>query len=300
MRVEAGHYWQVLPIKYDQSVPRTQQRFASNRQFRPWGNSQLFVDSRVHFLSSWVHGLRQRLLLRPTISPFRRVGVDQMKRIALVITVCILSSGCRAPMPNINSFGPYGATRVPPPGTSGYGTQQPYYAPPTSVAPPTSPTSGPVGTGFRDSTQNRWSNILDPSSGPIAKNNTWAPTRPISSKTPAIDLDNVDVALASHNGAIMATPSLVVDNNQAVRIVSTPTTSTLPQLRGMVVNDATRVGEPRQFVPSGRVVDISELPNAPVTQSASASRTAQSSSSQAAVSSGGWKTRTTTLKVAGS
>ncbi len=234
-----------------------------------------------------------------------------MKRIGLVVAVCVLSSGCRAPMPNWNSFGPYGNTRVPPPATGGYGTPQPYYAPaPGSTIPPTSPTSAPVGTGFRDSTLNqysslnRWSNIEDPAVGPITQLNTWAPTRPTATNAKVVDLSNVDVALASHEAALPIVGSAaIVQQNTPIRIVqpsSVTPTSTLPRLRGMVVNDATRSSEPRQFVPSGRVIQMSELPDAPIARASTVPRPVRSASSETSVSSGGWKSRTTTLKVVGS
>ncbi|MBC8354313.1 MAG: hypothetical protein H8E66_20150 [Planctomycetes bacterium] len=229
-----------------------------------------------------------------------------MKGFALIAATLVLSTGCRAPMPNWNIFGPYGATRVPPPPTGGYGTPQPYYAPGTTIVPPTtSPTSAPVGTGFRPAQSNRWSNIVDPVIGPVAKTNTWGPTRPASSNARVVDLRDVDVALASHESAApTAAATVVVERDGPIRILGPESSPSFystsatepPRLRGMVVNDLTRAAEPRAFNPSGRVIDISQLPDAPVT--ASSTRT-QSSSSDATVIDGGWKSRTTTLRVSG-
>ena len=229
-----------------------------------------------------------------------------MKGFALIAATLVLSTGCRAPMPNWNLFGPYGATRVPPPPTGGYGTPQPYYAPGTTTVPPTtSPTSTPVGTGFRPAKSNRWSNILDPAIGPVAKSNTWGPTRPASSNARVVDLRDVDVALASHESAApIAAATVVVERDGPIRILeeksspspSTTSSSKPPRLRGMVVNDMTRTAEPGSFVPSGRVIDISQLPDAPV---AASSTRIQSSSSDGTVIDGGWKSRTKTLRVSG-
>lgn len=243
-----------------------------------------------------------------------------MKRLALGAAILILSAGCQAPtpswhapMPDWNMFRPANATRVPPPPTGGYGAAQPYYTTPPTTAPSTiAPTSAPVGTGFRPSTSNRWSNIDDPVIGPIAKENTWAPTRPAQSNTQIVDLRDMDVALASHETAAPFVPStVVVERDGPIRILppeysrslSVPATSQPPRLRGMVVNDATRAAEPRTFVPSGRVIDISQLPDAPVaarsTNNPTSTTPRQSSTSQATVIDGGWKSRSTTLRVAG-
>ncbi|MBI2477946.1 MAG: hypothetical protein HYV60_04665 [Planctomycetia bacterium] len=242
-----------------------------------------------------------------------------MKRFALVAAIVLLGSGCRAPMPNWSMLGPYGATRVPPPPTGGYGVQQPYYAPGQTTTPPATvpttiaPTSSPVGTGFQPSTSNRWSNIDDPAIGPIAKDDSWAPTRPTQTNAQVVDLGDADVALASHETAApFVPPTKVVEYDGPIRILapnSSPnfadsTTTEPPRLRGMAVNDTTRVAEPAPFIPSGRVIDISQLPDSPVAVRSADSRTAtatsQSSTAQATVIDGGWKSRTTTLRVAGS
>lgn len=251
-----------------------------------------------------------------------------MKRFALVAAILALGIGCRAPMPKWDMFGPYGNTRVAPPPTGGYGVQQPYYAPGPTTAPPTTappttsppttlpqtiaPTSAPVGTGFRPSSANRWSNIDDPAVGPIAKNNSWAPSRPVPTAEQVVDLRDADVALASHETAApFVPPTTVVEYDGPIRILppeSSPafvssTATAPPRLRGMTINDTTRLSEPAPFVPSGRVIDISQLPDAPITMrsASSQSSTAESHSStaQATVVDGGWKSRTTTLRVAG-
>ncbi|MEX0819117.1 MAG: hypothetical protein WD070_05980 [Pirellulaceae bacterium] len=226
-----------------------------------------------------------------------------MKRFAVVAAFAVLSAGCHAPMPNWNMFSPDGATRVRPPQTGGYGTPQPYYAPgatPSTVA----PTSTPVGTGFRPSSDNRWSNIDDPAIGPAARDQQWEPTRPTNSSTQVADLRDADVVLASHEAAAPIVPStVVVEHDGPIRILPpkpSTTTSDPPRLQGMVVNDTTRSTEPQPFVPSGRVIDISQLPDSPVAVRAAASNSSsvssQASASQASVSDGGWKTRTTTLR----
>lgn len=235
-----------------------------------------------------------------------------MKRLALVVAILWLGVGCRAPMPSWDMFSPHGNTRVPPPPTGGYGVQQPYYAPnPATTSPTIAPTSGPVGTGFRPPPSNRWSNIEDPAIGPIAKDDSWAPTRPAPTHAQVADLRDADVALASHDTAAPFVPSTtVVEYDGPIRVLppdssraSTASTAMQPpRLGGMIGNDTTRVSEPAPFIPSGRVIDISQLPDAPVAtrsasvQSGTASK--QPSAGQATVIDGGWKSRTTTLRVA--
>lgn len=251
-----------------------------------------------------------------------------MKRFALVAAILSLGVGCRAPMPKWDMLGPYGNTRVAPPPTGGYGAQQPYYAPGPTTVPPTSvppttvppttvpqtitPTTAPVGTGFRPSSANRWSNIDDPAEGPIAKENSWAPTHRAPTNSQVADLRDADVALANYEVAAPFVPSTtVVEYDGPVRILSpessptfvSSTATTPPRLRGMTINDITQPSEPELFVPAGRVIDISQLPDASVnTRSASSQSStteSRSSTAQATVIDGGWKSRTTTLRVAG-
>lgn len=244
-----------------------------------------------------------------------------MKSFASVAVMLVLSAGCHAPMPSWNMFRPASATRVPPPPTSGYGAPQTYYTTPPAVVPTTAPatiapTSAPIGTGFRPSESNRWSNIEDPAIGPIARENFWEPTRPVQSNAQVVDMRDVDVALASHETAAPFVPStVIVEREGPIRILPpdasgafsssdsfSSTASESPRLRGMIVNDTTRASEPRTFVPSGRVIDISQLPDAPIAARSATSQTTtstQSSAGQATVIDGGWKSRTTTLRVAG-
>lgn len=226
-----------------------------------------------------------------------------MKRFTSVVVVLALSAGCHAPMPTWNMFRPDGVTRVPAPPTGGYEVTQPYYGTPPAALPSTTvpstiaPTSAPVGTGFRPATSNRWSNIDDPAIGPIAKENTWEPTRPAQSNAQVADLRDVDVALASHEAAAPFVPStVVVEHDGPIRI--------LPSATSTVSNES----EPRPFIPPGRVVDISQLPDAPVVARSaniqastvtSQSATSQATATQDAGSDGGWKMRTKTLRVAG-
>jgi len=245
-----------------------------------------------------------------------------MRHFVSVAVVLVLSAGCHAPMPSWNMFRPANVTRVPPPPTGGYGTPQTYYTTPPTVPPATAPAtiapiSAPVGTGFRLSASNRWSNIDDPAIGPIAKENTWEPTRPAQSNAQVVDLRDVDATLASHETAVPFVPStVVVSHDGPIRVLppeapaalSGPASTSLatsepPRLRGMIVNDTTRESEPRPFSPSGRVIDISQLPDAPVAARSENNQTSTTSSTsstrQATVIDGGWKSRTTTLRVAG-
>jgi hypothetical protein len=97
---------------------------------------------------------------------------------------------------------------------------------------------------------------------------------------------------------VVPASSLVVENDGPIRIVSsnsTPTPATPNRLRGMAVNDLTKPTAPRAFVPSGRVIDISELPDATITDNPTKTSSSTSGSNDEA-----WTTRKTTLRVAGS
>ncbi len=236
-----------------------------------------------------------------------------MKRFALCAIVLWAATGCRAPMPNWNMFGPYGATRVPPPPTGGYGSPQPYYAPPTTSPTTTIPsTQAPVGTGFR-APVNRWSNITEPQLEPLASPEVAPSTRSLTSDVVATEVADADVILASHETVVpLASPpaTVIVEHDGPIRILppnTMSTTSAPPQLRGMAVNDVTRPREPGLFVPSDRIIDISQLPNAPRVNPSPSLREAPAtqpqsatSTNQATILDNGWRSRTTTLRVSGS
>ncbi|MCO6455999.1 MAG: hypothetical protein J5I93_11935 [Pirellulaceae bacterium] len=139
-----------------------------------------------------------------------------------------LTCGCRAPMPTMDTISPFNATRVPPPGTGSYGTSaQDQYYPGAAPQAPAGPLPG-VSVGVR----------------------------PASAIEPIEPVAVPD----SRSGASNS-------NEPAVRIVEQRTdasTTSQPRLRGMTVHDATR--EPGQFVPDGKMIEISSLPPASVPQ----------------------------------
>ena len=211
-----------------------------------------------------------------------------MKR-AVALLLLVALAGCRAPMPSANMFRPLGQTRVPPPGTNGINSSGAYYSP--SAPATTTPT---IGTGFRPKPINRWSNLDPPEA---TRTNQPAVAAGNNSKSQVIAAEDLDVALTSHQAVITAPATNVIERNGPIRIGQASTARVVEplRLRGMPVGGATSSQEPRTFVPQGRVVDINELPDAPVTSSTSTAVTAnpatRSNSSSATKTADGWRSK---------
>ncbi|MBP89848.1 MAG: hypothetical protein CMJ64_24605 [Planctomycetaceae bacterium] len=215
-----------------------------------------------------------------------------MKRIAIAGIAMLVLSGCRAPMPSFDLLAPYGTSRVPPPGTGTIGTGGTYYTPPSGQT--TSPP--PVGTGFRlappGRTINKWSNLGEPTESKVAADVEWAPTRSLTSQASVVDLD-VALAKQQPTSRVIAASQLT-EHRGPIRIVQPSSVSGNPTaLRGLPVIGTGVSRAPRSFVPSGRVVDITELPDVSSGRTVPApTRAATKSRSSATVASDGWRSRT--------
>lgn len=166
-----------------------------------------------------------------------------MKRMAVSMLMLLMGVGCRAPMPTFNPLAPYGSTRVPPPSTGSLQAPTSYYNPSSqpasgTVSPPT--LTAPPRTGFQAS-----------------------PPTGNASGAAATSSPNQSVTLASHEMPV-ATAAVVQPSGSVSTSGASSNANTL-RLRGMPVNDATRPQEPAPFVPSGQMLDISQLPDPPTT-----------------------------------
>lgn len=215
-----------------------------------------------------------------------------MKRIALSGVILLVLSGCRAPMPSFNPLAPLGNTRVPPPATGTIGTGQNYYTPPaTTTTPPA------ARTGFR-ATPNKWSNLEDPNKTPAATTAEWSPDRTDLKTARVVNIDDLDVALASHETPSRVRPTApVVEYQGPIRIVQSNSTvnPSRPALRGMPVSSASNNSAPRAFVPSGRVVELpaSATTDSSHSDSSTTPRTRGSSEKgSGGGAAGGWQSRT--------
>jgi len=214
-----------------------------------------------------------------------------MKQIALAGIVILVLSGCRAPMPKFDLLSPYGTSRVPAPGTGTIGTGGTYYTPPAN---PT--TNSPIGTGFRPSPPNsptkKWSSLGDPPDDKVAGDVQWSPTRTESAPARVVDLDDVDVALSRQQSTSRVIPaSQVFEHRGPIRIAQPSSTSvgSGTVLRGAPVNNTTASRSPREFVPSGQVVDITELQDTSSTRTVPAPTGSTSSQGSSTL---GWRSRT--------
>jgi hypothetical protein len=210
-----------------------------------------------------------------------------MKRVAFVFLLSFAFVGCRAPMPSANLLAPYGSKCVTPPPTGSINASGNYYTPATTPS-----STVPFGTGFRQTPNNRWSNLDEPNATRVASTNSPAAQRDASTSK-VIGAEDLDVALTSHQTPATVVPATtIIERTGPIRIVQSDSRSVaaVPRLRGMTVTDATQSREPRQFNPTGRVVAISELPDAPATTRTTSVQPA-SHTSQGTALSGGWQSR---------
>jgi hypothetical protein len=160
-----------------------------------------------------------------------------MARLAAWFVILLVLAGCRAPMPSFKLFAPVGPSRVPPPATGSSNPVSPYYQ--KSAQPSATP---PTGLGQRSATP-------------------WAPAGPAGESASAV---------ASAQPAVVRSESAAVGDSQ-VRLASgeAPVRFSTPhkpsdlgatRLRGMPVNDATKVGEPNLLEAPAKFKEISDLP----------------------------------------
>jgi len=189
---------------------------------------------------------------------FQRKGASAMKRMdRLLLLVLVAALGCRAPMPAFNPLAPYGSTRVPPPATGNVNQPNSYYSPTGQPASGQPTLTTPPRTGYpANPPGNGWS--AQPSPPTTTTASASQTTLPSASVVPA---PASGVALASYPAAVVPPPEKP-SSSAPVTMNSTSSDAAALRLRGMPVNDATRQ-EPQPFLPSGQVIDITELPDPP-------------------------------------
>jgi hypothetical protein len=195
-----------------------------------------------------------------------------MYRSLLLLLPALLATGCHVPMPKFQPFAGSGSPRVPPPATGSYGKADSYYNGGAPAGAQSSLTTEPAGQ----------QHVASGASNIMAQHNsagTWQPgEKPVGTGTLA------DSTTTSHNQATGASPpvarasisrsSLTSPEDQAAGRHSpvsftasdrdSSTTTGGLALNGMRINDATRPAEPQRFIPTGQVINITQLPRATV------------------------------------
>lgn len=180
---------------------------------------------------------------------------------SLVIVLCL--AGCHAPKPSFNILAPYGPSRVPPPSTSGQAPSGTYYnraAPSGTTTPLVPSTTRSPGTSQKTRTR------TSTNSSQFASADSWKPLRTKSTADPAPVFKGTagqkaedQVLPVSYNGA-GKTEEATANGESTLR------------LNGMRITDATSgesLPEPARFVPPMGAIEISQLPPAPNSSSAS-------------------------------
>jgi len=200
-----------------------------------------------------------------------------MFRSLLLLLPALLATGCHVPMPKFQPFAGSGSPRVPPPATGSYGKSDSYYNGGAPAGAQSSLTTEPAGQ----------QHVAAGASNIMAQNSsagTWQPgEKPVGTGTLA------DSTTTSHNqaggaslpvagaslpvaGASIWRSSLTSPEDQPASYHapvsftasdrdSSTTTGGLV-LNGMRINDATRTSEPQRFIPTGEVINITQLPRA--------------------------------------
>ncbi|HJN10450.1 MAG: hypothetical protein QGH33_05280 [Pirellulaceae bacterium] len=212
-----------------------------------------------------------------------------MKRLSPLLLAMLAFAGCRAPMPSFNLLAPYGSTRIPPPSTGSVAPDK-YYQ-------PGSPSTTPVGTGFR---ARRSSTSL---SADASTNSSEVAT--VSGSDASGRATRVTHETTTVSSETVVPVTTVVESRDPIRIVESGTTarSLPPNVRGMQINESTV--EPGRFHPASQLIDITQLPPAssvrhanvvPINQAVGSSAARASTSSRnrgrpASADGSGWQSR---------
>lgn len=162
-----------------------------------------------------------------------------MFRSAAIVVICVSFMGCRAPKPSMNVFAPYGSSRVPPPATGSMTNPNAYYQPPNGAPPAQAPTQTPAGA----TTAPSLGSPVPAGSTPGFLGASQEPTPADPSQPVALAAFEVEATDDGSTHANAATAEGELEPLPA-QSISANTGSTL-NLRGMPVNDATNVGDPR-------------------------------------------------------
>ncbi|MEQ8790431.1 MAG: hypothetical protein RIC55_29315 [Pirellulaceae bacterium] len=223
-----------------------------------------------------------------------------------LVVLALVATGCHAPMPQLQPFAGSGSPRVPPPSTGSYGKADSYYpagAQSSLTTEPASQQDVAAGTSnilAQQSTAGTWSASDEPV-GTGALNSTASHAQATGVSLPVVgasisreNLTTPDNRPASYHSPVTFASSESDTSKSAGGLA----------LSGMRINDATSTAEPQRFIPTGQVIDITQLPRtvptsgavgvrgfsqanaAPALLSASPTPARLTASSQAAASSG--------------
>lgn len=208
-----------------------------------------------------------------------------MVRFSLPLVLALLATGCHAPMPSFQPFAGSGSPRVPPPSTGSYGKPDGYYngAPAgaqsmnNARSMKADETSGARGAGAA-------SNVLARQT-PSAWHTSDQPVGTGTTSTAAVH-SGVQPAAASASahvggvslpvGARISRDNLTSPQGDTPKYASPVTYTSVEKdtenrgsgsaalaLHGMPINDATQTARPQRFVPTGQMIEISQLPHVP-------------------------------------
>jgi hypothetical protein len=193
-----------------------------------------------------------------------------MLRSLLLLLPALLVTGCHVPMPKFQPFAGSGSPRVPPPATGSYGKPDSYYNGGAPAGAQSSLTTEPAGQ----------QQVAEGASNIMAQHNSAGTRQP--GEKPVGTGTLAHSTTASHNqvggaslpvaGASISRSSLTSPEDQPASYHSpvsfaasdrdSSTTTGGLVLNGMRINDATRTSEPQRFVPTGDVINITQLPRA--------------------------------------
>lgn len=191
--------------------------------------------------------------------------------VASLVTVLCLA-GCHAPKPSFNVLAPYGPSRVPPPSTSGQAPSGPYYN--GTNLPTTTVPANPNSSGLPSTSQKTRTNTSSHNSH-LAAADSWKPVRTKSTADPAPVFPGTaglteknQVLPVSYKGSDKTEEAgLSAQGKATLRWNGTPVTD---------LTTGASLPEPARFVPPTDAIEISQLP--PASNSSTASGTVVSSS----------------------
>ncbi|MCA9210845.1 MAG: hypothetical protein KDA55_20945 [Planctomycetales bacterium] len=239
-----------------------------------------------------------------------------------LIVVIVGTVGCQRSAPQLDTLNPFGAMRVPPPSTGGYGQPNSYYQYQSPTLPTGTPSfevgkkpgtslgasttgSGANGSAADNATTLGWS---DParSSAVSANIATTADVLPTNAMASAVAAQPVNLVNAGTHGTVVPVahhapiassmpPATHVGAPAnlpiAVQVVPPSGASMASRSGGMSVTDLSRRAEPASFQPPPDLIEISQLPpaaaaTAPARESANAPITYRFPETDAPIGSG--------------
>ena len=195
-----------------------------------------------------------------------------MFRPILLVAFVLTAAGCHAPLPRFQPFAAAGSPRVPPPATGSYGRADTYYN--------STPSSGAQSALLNDAAS---ATAQTDASGWRTPETAIGSGVAMPATSPAIGA-SISRSTAASPQSAQSTTGLSGSAAQQAAFIESPSPRNLSAagplaLNGMKVNDATQVAEPQRFLPSGDVIEISQLPRATGTTGTTGAPSIGSSSS---------------------